>query len=74
MEELWSGAVRPGLCVSVPEVGLRHGAVHQEDDVSRLGLRMLQGVLRCLSCPALKEKYIHLYLSVMSLKKFEVVT
>lgn len=45
VEELWSGAVRPGLGVSVPEVGLCHGAVQQEDDVPGLGLRMLQGAV-----------------------------
>ncbi len=34
VEELWGGAVRASLCVSVSEVSLCNGAVHQEDDVS----------------------------------------
>ena len=43
VEELWSRAVWAGFCVSVPEVSLCDGAVHPEDDVPGLGLRMLQG-------------------------------
>ncbi len=41
MEKLWGGTVWPGISVSVPEVSICNGAVHQKNDLPRLGQWLL---------------------------------